>query len=183
MGKTRKKQRGGGWDPAFKATVETKDKIMQAKSEAAAVASEVAAAATDIPALSMEEASAKVATANRLLKQPWAKTLPKMGCLPHAMGGIPEAPHDFPLDMPCPSTALPAWGEAQAFAGPDSPLPMIPAPPFVASSAAAADLREKVNDKLDMIEKNMKLEKESVARLSVSQTMVPSSNWNQGLKD
>ena len=87
-----------------------------------------------------------------------------MGCLPAAMGGIPEAPHDFPLNMPCPSTALPSWGEAQAYAGPDSPLPMIPAPPFVAGSVEAVELRKEVNDKLDMIEKNMKLEKEAVSR-------------------
>ena len=162
--RTRKIQRGGGWDPAFKAAADAKDRIIQAKSEAAAVASEAAAATTDIPALSMEEASAKVATANRLLKQPWAKTLPKMGCLPYAMGGVPEAPHDFPLNMPCPSTSLPSWGEAQAFAGPDSPLPMIPSPPFVAGSAAAVNLRKDVDDKLDMIEKNMNLEKEAVAK-------------------
>ena len=44
-------------------------------------------------------------------------------------------------------------------------------------------LKQLSNNPWEAVRKNMKLEPESVARLSVSQTMVPSSNWNRGLKD
>ena len=76
MSRRRKKQRGGGWTPGLKKAIEIADDVRQARSEAAATAAEAAAMTTEIPALSMEEAAAKVTTANRLMKQPYARTLP-----------------------------------------------------------------------------------------------------------
>jgi len=153
--KTRKKQRGGGWDPAFKAAAKAADDIRYSKSEAAAIAAEAAALTTEIPALSMEEASAKVATANRLMKQPYASTLPGAGCMPLAMGGIPESPWPLP-PLPCPKSGIPSWLEALGVAGPD-PLAMIPMPPFVGGTIAAEDLREKVVEKIKKFEASNKL--------------------------
>lgn len=159
----RKKQRGGGWDPAWKAGAEAADKIMQGLSEASAIASEAAAATTDIPALSTEESSAQVAVASRLIHQPWAKTMPKGASLPFTMSKIPEPPSDFPLSMPIPASGIPAWAEAQAFAGPDSPIPIIPAGPFAGAEDAASDLREKIDEKLEKMERVSALEKKAAS--------------------
>ena len=153
--KTRKKQKGGGWTPALKKAIEIADDVRQAKSEAAAAAAEAAAMPTELPALSMEEAAAKVTVANRLLKQPWSRTLPGAGCMPLAMGGMPESPWPLP-PIPCPKSGIPSWLEALGVAGPD-PIAMIPMPPFVGGVIAADDLREKVVEKLTKFEASNKL--------------------------
>ena len=153
--KTRKKQKGGGWTPALKTAIEIADDVRQTKSEVAAALSEAAAMTTEIPALSMEEAAAKVTTANRLMKQPWAKTLPGPGCMPLAMGGMPESPYPLP-PIPCPRSGIPSWLEALGVAGPD-PIAMIPMPPFVGGVIAAEDLRGDIEEKITKFEASNKL--------------------------
>ena len=151
----KKKQRGGGWTPSLKKAIEIADDVRQTRSEVAAAASEAAAMPTELPALSMEEAAAKVTVANRLMKQPYARTLPGAGCMPLAMGGIPDSPDPLP-PIPCPRSGVPSWLEALGVAGPD-PIAMIPMPPFVGGVIAADDLREDVKEKLTKFEASNKL--------------------------
>ena len=155
MSRRRKKQRGGGWTPALKKAIEVADDVRQTRSEVAAAASEAAAMPTELPALSMEEAAAKVTVANRLMKQPYSRTLPGAGCMPLAMGGMPESPWPLP-PIPCPRSGIPSWLEALGVAGPD-PIAMIPMPPFVGGVIAADDLREDVVKKIAKFEASNKL--------------------------
>ena len=162
MSSRRKKQRGGGWTPALKKAIEVADDVRQTRSEVSAIASEAAAMPTELPALSMEEAAAKVTVANRLMKQPYSRTLPGAGCMPLAMGGMPESPSPLP-PIPCPKSGIPSWLEALGVAGPD-PIAMIPMPPFVGGVIAADDLREDVEKKISKFEASNKLAAEAKAK-------------------
>ena len=175
MSRRRKKQKGGGWTPALKKAIEVADDVRQTRSEVSAIASEAAAMPTELPALSMEEAAAKVTVANRLMKQPYSRTLPGAGCMPLAMGGMPESPWPLP-PIPCPRSGIPSWLEALGVAGPD-PIAMIPMPPFVGGVIAADDLRGDVEKKISKFEASNKLAAEAKAKGIPMPPDVEGADW------